>query len=367
MGDQSKKIQKEMRREVKNAEVKALEMLCNLFDWLDSLEPQPTTEIVALYEKSHVIESKITDTLTQMGQASDLMAKINKMVEESQKKSSVSASPHLHLVCDSYARWTKDMDGFSKFEKIINAQVWKQQPAPTLNYLCITPDCYSTCGVKHSFASIFLLWPRQFSSCSQCNHPHLSHFHLRSTWQQMHDAPLSVDEDTRTQWEAAKDEKARAEALLVTSKNALEDLSRIIDEAMDELARLAEEYGRLSLSGSFSAPLEKVISLLEQWCKGMEEKGVPSELLTKVRTTLDNMKMRLDLLRQANEKVRKEVRKIEGRVQSKVRKVEEKVQASVRKGKKKVNKTIRTIEGGLQEEGFSFLGTIKKVKAGLWK
>ena len=95
-----------MRKEVRNAEARALEMLCSVFDWLDNLEPQPTTEIVALYKKSRAIESKITDTLTQMGQASDLMAKINKMVEEPSKKTFVSVSPHSYLVRDSYARWT---------------------------------------------------------------------------------------------------------------------------------------------------------------------------------------------------------------------------------------------------------------------
>jgi hypothetical protein len=87
-----------------------------------------------------------------------------------------------------------------------------------------------------------------------------------------------------------KGREGEAEALLVMSKSKLEDLTRIIDEAMDELGWLAEEYGSLSLSGSFSAPLEKVILLLEQWYKGMEEKGVPLELLTKVQTSLDNMK-----------------------------------------------------------------------------
>ena len=268
------------------------------------------------------------------------------------------------------------MDGFSKFEKIINALVWKQQPASTLNYLCITPDCHTTCGVKHSFAGVFLLWPRQFSPCSQCQHPHLSHFHLHSTWEQVYEAQLSVDDDMRKQWETAKDEKARTEALLVTSKSALENLSRIIDEAMDELARLAEEYASLSLSGRFSAPLEKAILLLEQRCKGMEEKGVGLELLTRVRASLDNMKGRLDLLRQ-KEKVRVrriegkgqgKVRKVEEKMQGGVRKVEEKVQDSVRKGDEKVNKTIRTIEGGLQEEVFIFWGSLKeKVKAGFWK
>ena len=101
-----KKLGKEMQKEVKNAEQRALEMLVNLFDWLDDLEPQPTTDIVALYKKSRAIESKITHTLTQMDQASTQMAEINKLVEELQKKSAVSFSSHLHLVRDSYARWT---------------------------------------------------------------------------------------------------------------------------------------------------------------------------------------------------------------------------------------------------------------------
>jgi len=41
----------EMRREVEAAEQGALEMLVNLFDWLDGLEQQPTSEVVPHYEK----------------------------------------------------------------------------------------------------------------------------------------------------------------------------------------------------------------------------------------------------------------------------------------------------------------------------
>jgi hypothetical protein len=85
-----KKGRKEMQRAVKSAEQRALEMLVDLFDWLDGLEPQSTTEIVALYEKSQAIEVKITDTFAQMDQATAKMAEINKLVEELQKKSAVS-------------------------------------------------------------------------------------------------------------------------------------------------------------------------------------------------------------------------------------------------------------------------------------
>jgi hypothetical protein len=72
---------------------------------------------------------------------------------------------------------------------------------------------------------------------------------------------VSVDDNMKKQWEAAKDEKEKTEALVATSKSALDDLSYAMDEAMDELARLAEEYACLSLSGCFSAPLEKAIRL----------------------------------------------------------------------------------------------------------
>ena len=117
-------------------------------------------------------------------------------------------------------------------------------------------------------AGVILLFPKQFLVCSKCNHPHLSHFHLYSTWEQVYEVQLSVDDNMRKQWEAAKDEKERTEALLATSKIALEDLSHTVDEAMIELVRLAEEYMSLSLSGSFSAPLEKAVWLLETAVQG---------------------------------------------------------------------------------------------------
>ena len=138
----------------------------------------------------------------------------------------------------------------------------------------------------------------------QVQPPLLSHFHLYFTWAQVYEAQLSVDDNMKKLWEAAKDEKERTGVLLATSISALGELSNIIDESMGELARLAEEYASLSFSG-FSAPLEKAIWLLEQQCRGMEEKGVGLELLTKVRSNLEHMKARLDLLRKATDKVRK--------------------------------------------------------------
>ena len=93
-----------MLKVVLSAEQKALEMLVELFDWLDRLEPQPTTEIVALYKTSQAIEAKITNTLAQMDQSADKMTEINGLMKEFQVKSAVSFSPPLHLEFKSYVR-----------------------------------------------------------------------------------------------------------------------------------------------------------------------------------------------------------------------------------------------------------------------
>ena len=86
----SKRKLREMQKAVKNAEENALEMLVDLSDWLDGLEPQSTWGMIALYEKYQAIESKITNALAQMDQTAAKMAEIKELMEESTKKSAVS-------------------------------------------------------------------------------------------------------------------------------------------------------------------------------------------------------------------------------------------------------------------------------------
>jgi hypothetical protein len=85
-----KRAMTELQKTVKRAEHQALRMFVDLFDWLDGLEPQPTTEIMALYERSQAIDAKITDTLAQMDQAAAKITEINKLMEELHGKSTVS-------------------------------------------------------------------------------------------------------------------------------------------------------------------------------------------------------------------------------------------------------------------------------------
>ena len=81
---------KQIEELVEFAERSALEMLVELFDWLDGLEPQPTREIIFPYEMSQDIEGKITDTLAQMSRAAEKTAEIKNLMEALSKKAVVS-------------------------------------------------------------------------------------------------------------------------------------------------------------------------------------------------------------------------------------------------------------------------------------
>jgi len=51
------------------SEQSALEVLAELFNWMDSLNPQPATEITYLFEKYQNIKLWVNITLTQMDRA----------------------------------------------------------------------------------------------------------------------------------------------------------------------------------------------------------------------------------------------------------------------------------------------------------
>jgi len=110
---------------------------------------------------------------------------------------------------------------------------------------------------------------------------------------------VTVDEEMKTQWEAAKGEKEKTKALLAGSQRTLDGFSSTIEASMDALEGLQEEYARLSLSGSFSGPLEKAIKFLELHYESKEQQGVGRDELETIRASLEEMKRRLDVLTKA--------------------------------------------------------------------
>ena len=68
-GPSTKKMRTDLRNAVKAGEATALEMLVELYDWLDRLEPLPTVEMFSLHEETPDAEAERGDALTSSDQA----------------------------------------------------------------------------------------------------------------------------------------------------------------------------------------------------------------------------------------------------------------------------------------------------------
>jgi hypothetical protein len=79
-----------MRAAVNSGEAKALEMLVRLFDWLDGCVPQPTKDILSLYEHSQSIETQISNILASMDQLASKRNELQKIANDIEKAKSVS-------------------------------------------------------------------------------------------------------------------------------------------------------------------------------------------------------------------------------------------------------------------------------------
>ena len=112
-----KKRRNDLRKAVKVGEQHALEMLVQLFDWLDGLEPQRTTEIGV----SQRVKAKTTDRLPPMGQVEPKKA----------RRSAVSGSLFLHLPLESYRssprlEWGTNLKSRLSLNLIWNKAHWRR-------------------------------------------------------------------------------------------------------------------------------------------------------------------------------------------------------------------------------------------------
>ncbi|KAF8320491.1 hypothetical protein DL93DRAFT_2052832, partial [Clavulina sp. PMI_390] len=285
----NKKILSDLKKLVYAGEQAALETLGEIFDWLDGLTPQPVSSIIDLYEKSQQIEQQISNTLARMDQAA-------------KKKNEVAE------IMSSIENGTTTMDAYAKYEQTVETLVWKQQESPFHNTLCSEMGCYSNCHKECKLP--FSLNPNRMKRCKSmkgdtclhCNHSIMRHSHYRVLWEQVPDAQVTVDKEMMKKWQNAKEGKERDDAILEGMQSTLDKLTQSIEQHVKELADLARDYAKLSLSGSFSAQVAKAINLLEMRLETMRNSGIEKEQLDKVNASLEEMKKKLELLKVADKK-----------------------------------------------------------------
>ncbi len=198
------------------------------------------------------------------------------------------------------------MNVIINLENTITMPVWKLQNSSTNNMICGQAKCYSNCEIDYQSNIPLDLKGRFKGKCNKCNHSLWDHHRCRSTWENVIDTQVLLDQGVKRQWAAARDGKGKMAVLNAFRERVLRDLNQVIDGATNDLAQHVERYTRLSLSGNFSAQVSSIVRLLEQNYTTLETKGVGPDQLQKVKESLEHMKRKLELLNSAKENARKD-------------------------------------------------------------
>ncbi|KAK0432861.1 hypothetical protein EV421DRAFT_1910568 [Armillaria borealis] len=258
------KTKRQLRQAVLAGEGKALDTLVEMFDWLNGLKPQPTTDIMSLYDQLQKIEAKIANTLAIMHQA----AKTDNKLDDVQRK------------LDGAKVDMKTREKCSQSERMVH-----EVDRPTQH------DVLRNCIFTLESGGVY---------CQECKHGREFHRHFNLIWAIREVSELHVNQEAKAKFENALNAKKRAEELKKQIKDRKALLQDRINNVIEELGRLVERYSSLSLSGSFAGQVEKVVKMLEQNLEGMRESGAARETIDKVEASLDSMREKLEVLKEAN-------------------------------------------------------------------
>ncbi|KAF9255389.1 hypothetical protein L218DRAFT_937744 [Marasmius fiardii PR-910] len=292
---QPKRVLKTLLADVKEAERKAIEVVADLIDWVDQRPPQPTKDIITLYEQSQSIEKNMVNAFAQLQQAGEKKRELEELKKRLEKANSdVDASKNVEAVA-------------SKKRYVCERQVSQLRQA------CLVPGCFCNCqpasnsrprGLKDKLSSFV----GRAEDCSLCGHQikqqQLSHWE----WQEVGEDVRVTTHETQGMPEKANNVKGEKEASQVTlAETEINKATKEIEEAIARIASSVEAYSKLSLSGSFTNQIVKTIDLMKFNIEAMKGKGDSDAAeVQKLENSMASMKEKLRFLEAATKKTQEQ-------------------------------------------------------------
>ncbi|EDR04932.1 uncharacterized protein LACBIDRAFT_330139 [Laccaria bicolor S238N-H82] len=256
-------VLRKLKKAVDEGHETALCTLAEIFDWLDGLVPQATTEIALLYDQSMEIERNISSTLARMTQLVEKKEKLDELLNKS--------------------------DGMLL--------------------------CYSNCHVKCHLD--FTLDPMKLSrcwafpsqgACQVCNHSIQAHQHYNSLWFEKHETEDYVDARRKRRYDEATKMFKSTQVSIKDVRSFIDIIGKEMADATEEIGRLAEEYAKLSLSGSFSGQVKKSVKVLETHLEAIRNKTDDASV-KRMEASLEQLRGKLRVLEVAADVTQKKISK----------------------------------------------------------
>jgi hypothetical protein len=308
-------VLQKLKKAVDEGHETALGTLAEIFDWLDGLAPQATTEITLLYDQSMEIERNISSTLARMTQLVEKKGKLDELLNKSDGMLLVSRAIHSPFVTFHSRPCSQTVNEMANFKSVISKKTWILQDQAYHSTLCVYPQCYSNCHVKCHLE--FTLDPMKLSrcwafpsrgACQVCNHPIQSHQHYNSLWYEKHETENYVDARRKQRHDEAAKMFKSTQVSIKDVRSFINIIGKEMADATEEIGRLAAEYSKLSLSGSFSGQVKKSVKVLETHLEAIRNK-TDDESVKRMEASLEQLREKLRVLEVAADVTQKKISK----------------------------------------------------------
>jgi hypothetical protein len=188
------------------------------------------------------------------------------------------------------------METNENFETISTKSTKVENDSPHHNTRCLQPNCYSNCHIECSIPSALDLEALNccpvFSdgTCTKCHHPTADHCHGPSIWDETIESQVVVDEDAKRKFHTASQDKVKYEIALNRAKVSIQDLDLQIDALKNDIGMRCTSYDVLSLSGSFSGQILKLVQLSELILRAMQVRGAEQIAIEATQDGIKKMK-----------------------------------------------------------------------------
>jgi hypothetical protein len=206
------------------------------------------------------------------------------------------------------------MKTYEKYETIMNRPVKKQVHTLSHNTLCSRPACYSNCHINCKLD--FSLDPDIFrycvamgdgNQCHECKHPSMDHRHYNSIWEDVIDTQIIVDKDAKQKFHAASQDKSRYRDALQKVEASIKDLDGQLESLKIDIGMLCQSYQSLSLSGSFTGQITKMVRLFELTVEAQQMSGADAKTIAVMENNIEMMRQKQKIVDEASAAVQSSV------------------------------------------------------------
>ncbi|PVF95055.1 hypothetical protein CPB86DRAFT_817516 [Serendipita vermifera] len=277
-----------LQRNAAKAFLDSLDIVDDLFDWLDSRTRQSGKTIVDLCDILDTLKALAFNLVSQIALTAEIRNEIKELDIKIQDLNLTIGAKH-------------------SFQKTVNRQVWQRVYTPRKNTICLADGCHSNCHESCHTHPILLskevgqrCWAFRDADmrmganavCTECKHTIKYHHNVNDLWELRSTTTLVTDEEATKAFQEAKVEEEQQKRAKDVLEQTLMREEKQSDEIYDQFKLICAQYEESVMSKKSSQRICLAIDHLRGQYNKQGENLSPSNKFSELQEVIHELRRR---------------------------------------------------------------------------